>query len=226
MNGNEHRAIGDSAFGRAPVNLGGDAAGQDLWLGYGDVMALSGDFFKPEELFSLARVRGQEGTQLGTRDEIVCALKVMTVDEGFADSRFEPGGIFGDLRFSALAASSDIERHVRDRYHQLAATNDDHFVTPGGVTHERISRPFRSAVFAYRHYHQLALEEACRLGRAHDDPSWAMALEAAAQHFLTDAFTAGHLRTPVAQIRRFWHSRYPSFWENLKAYWPRVPRPP
>jgi len=44
-----------------------------------------------------------------------------------------------------------------------------------------------------------------------------MAREAAAQHFLTDAFTAGHLRTPVAEIRRFWLSRYPAFWENLQG---------
>ena len=217
MNGNEHRAIGDSAFGGALVNLGGDAAGQELWLGYGDLMALSGDFFKPEKLFSLARVRGHKASRLGTRDEIVCALKVMTVDEGFVDPRFEPGGMFADFRFSALAASSDVERHVRDRYLHLAATNDDHFVSPGGVTHERISRPFGSAVLAYRHHHQLALEEAWRLGRAHGELSQAMALEAAAQHFLTDAFTAGHLRTPVAQIRTFWRSRYPSFWENLKG---------
>lgn len=180
-------------------------------------MALSGDFFTPVELFGLARLRGHKGGRLGTRDEIVCALKVMTVDEDFVDPRFEPGGAFADFTFSALAASSDVERHVRDRYLQLAATNDDHFVSPGGITHERISEPFGSAVLAYRHHHQVALEEACRLGRAHGDPSQAMALEAAAQHFLTDAFTAGHLRTPVARIRRFWRSRYPSFWENLKG---------
>ena len=159
MNGDEHRAIGDSAFGGASVNLGGDAAGQEFWVGYGDVMALSGDFFKPEELFSLARVRGHEGSRLGTSDEIVCALKVMTVDEGFVDPRFEPGGAFADFRFSALAASSGVERQVRDRYLQLAATNDDHFVSPGGVTHERSSRPFGSAVLAYRHHHQAALRQ-------------------------------------------------------------------
>lgn len=43
-----------------------------------------------------------------------------------------------------------------------------------------------------------------------------MAREAAAQHFLTDACTAGHMRTPVAQIRRFWRSRHPEFWEELQ----------
>ena len=236
MDGNEHRSIGDEAFGGALVNVGGEFADERFWLSYGDVMALSGDYLRPEppvtlagenahanldalvpgDLFSLARVPGHKGTKSDTRDEIVCALKVMTIDEAFVDPRFEPGGAFADFAFSALAASSDVERRVRDRYLELAATNDDHFVTPGGVTHERRTTPFGSAVLAYRHFHQVALEDACRLGRTRGDQSQAMAREAAAQHFLTDAFTAGHMRTPVAQIRRFWHTRYPAFWENLQ----------
>ena len=226
MNGNEHRDIGDTATGGALVNLGGESAQERFWLGYGDVMALSGDYFTPApppgsgaagSLFGLARVPGHHGSKPETRDEIVCALKVMTVDEVFVDPRFEPGGQFAHFRFGRRASSSVVERRVRDRYLELAATNDDHFVVPGGVTHERrLGTPFGSAGLAYRHLHQLALEEACRLGRSRGDQSRAMAREAAAQHFLTDAFTAGHLRTPVAQIRRFWRSRYPAFWENLQ----------
>ncbi len=38
----------------------------------------------------------------------------------------------------------------------------------------------------------------------------------AAQHYLTDAFSAGHLRTPVAAIREFWQLRYPGFWAGLR----------
>ena len=44
-----------------------------------------------------------------------------------------------------------------------------------------------------------------------------MAWEAAAQHYLTDAFAAGHLRTPVAAMREFWQVRYPRFWDGLRA---------
>jgi hypothetical protein len=231
VNGNEHRDIGDTASGGALVNLGGEAAHERFWLGYGDVMALIGDYFRPERsldrhaegsddgddlvggtLFSPARVPGEKGRRPGTRDEIICALRVMTVDEGFVDPRFEPGGQFAAF---AAASSGEVERRVRDRYLMLAATNDDHFVVPGGITHEGPTR-FGSAVLAYRRLHEVALEEACRLGRAGGDQSRAMAREAAAQHFLTDAFTAGHMRTPVAQIRRFWLARYPAFWENLQ----------
>jgi hypothetical protein len=73
-------------------------------------------------------------------------------------------------------------------------------------------------VLAYRRLHEVALEHACRIGRTGGDVSRAMAREAAAQHFLTDACTAGHMRTPVAQIRRFWRSRHPEFWEELQRH--------
>src|SRR6185503_6022250 len=43
-----------------------------------------------------------------------------------------------------------------------------------------------------------------------------MAMEAAGQHYLTDAFSAGHLRTPVGSLREYWGSKYPLFWYNLR----------
>jgi hypothetical protein len=73
-----------------------------------------------------------------------------------------------------------------------------------------------SALSAYRRLHQVALDEAYRLGRCRGDDSHAMAREAAAQHYLTDAFAAGHLRTPVTAIRRYWNHRYPRFWQSLQ----------
>ena len=231
MRGHEHRAIGDAATGGALVNVGGESVEQSFWLTFGDVVALSGDFFRPGDafdsafedretnrlepegqgrLFSLARVPGDAGTRLDSRDEIVCALKVTTVDEAFVDPRFEPGGQFDYFRFSPSAQRSDVERRVRDRYLTLAASNDDHFVAPGRSDSSTGSgRP--SALSAYRHLHQVALDHAWRLGRRGGDFSHAMAPEAAAQHHLTDAFAAGHLPTPVAAIRRYWKARYPRF---------------
>lgn len=235
MNGNEHRAVGDAASRGALVNLGGACAQEQFWLSFGDVTALSGDYFRPGPsvsgrddiyadaddhigtLFSLARIPGARGARPGTRDEIICALRVMTVDEVFVDPRFEVGGEYA--HFALGREGRDVERRVRDRYLILAATNDDHFVDPGGITHDGVSGSVRfgSAPRAYRHLHEIALEEACRLGRVDGDPSQALAREAAAQHFLTDAFTSGHMRTPVAQIRRFWRARYPAFWEDLRG---------
>lgn len=215
MRSHEHRSIGDAATRAAYVNLGGDSLEERFWLTFGDVVALSGDFFASGDLFGLARVPGLSGRRLGTRDEILCALKVTTVDEDVVDHRFDADGQFGALRFSPAADRSEVERTVRDRYLSLAARNDDHFVAPG-----RSDAPtgsgFDSARTAYRHLHRRALDEAWRLGRERGDVSHAMAREAAAQHYLTDAFAAGHLRTPVADIRRYWKARYPAFWAQLQ----------
>ena len=236
MNGNEHRGVGDAASGGALVNVGGTSAHEQFWLSFGDVMALSGDYFRPGPsgssrddshadggdhigtLLRLARIPGAQGTRPGTRDEIIRALHVMTVDEAVVDPRFEPGGEYAGFVLGH-DEGLDVERRVRDRYLILAATNDDHFVAPGGITHAGPAGavPFGSAPRAYRRLHEVALDEACRLGRVHGDASQALAREAAAQHFLTDAFTAGHMRTPVAQIRRVWRARYPTFWEDLRG---------
>jgi hypothetical protein len=217
----EHRAIGEAATGGAGVNVGGASGEQRLVLGYGDVVALSGDFFagaqaRPQDdLFTLAAIPGSQGTQLGSRDEVICALKIMTVDGAFVDARFEPGGQFSQFRFTDKAAATAVERRVRDRFLALATANGDHFVAPGrgGKVH---SSGFPSTVDAYRRLHELAIDAAYRLGQCGGDESHAMAREAAAQHYLTDAFAAGHLRTPVSAIRCFWHHRYPQFWQNLQ----------
>jgi hypothetical protein len=227
MKSSEHCAVGDAATAGALVDVGGDCAEERCVLTYGDVVALSGDFFTgppgpaSDDLFQLAAIPGKRGTTLGTRDEVVCALKVMAVDGASADARFEPGGEFSDFRFTATAASTEVERRVRDRFLALATANGDHFVAPGrcDTAHCHKGPPpsrFDSAVVAYHRLHEVALDEACRLGRCRGDESRAMAREAAAQHYLTDAFAAGHLRTPVTAIRHFWDHRYPWFWQSLQ----------
>ncbi len=159
------------------------------------MVALSGDYFASHDLFRLAAIPGERGTMRGTRDEIICALKVMAVEEDFVDTRFEPGGQFGHFEFTATAAATEVERRVRDRFLALVATNGDHFVAPrgGDLTEPKGTQhlEFGSAVIAYRRLHELALEEACRLGRCRGDESQAMAREAAAQHYLTDVFRGG-----------------------------------
>ncbi len=218
MNSKEHRAVGEAATGGALVEVDDESAEERFSLGYGDVVALTGDFFASDDLFRLAAIPGEWGTEPGTRDEIICALKVMAVDGGFVDARFEPGGEFSHFRFTATAAATEVEKRVRARYLALATANGDHFVAPGGpaTAQGAQSSSFDSAVVAYRRLHEVALDEACRLGRRRGDESRAMAREAAAQHYLTDAFAAGHLRTPVTAIRRFWHHKYPRFWPSLQ----------
>jgi hypothetical protein len=45
---------------------------------------------------------------LGTRDEIIPALRLMAADGAFVDSCFEPGGKFSDFRFGATAAATEL----------------------------------------------------------------------------------------------------------------------
>lgn len=203
MKSAEHRAVGAEATAGAEVDLGGP--GKPFLLGYGDVIALCGDYFPADGLFEFAACPGSLGSMAGSRDEIVCALNVMAVDEGVADRRFEAGGEFCTYQLG------ETERSVRDRFLALAAVNHDHFVDPWGN-----GDPYVSAVGAYRRLHQSALDEAWRLGVVGGELALALAREAAAQHYLTDAFASGHVRTPIAAIRRYWHERYPRFWESLQ----------
>ena len=239
MKAQEHRVLGDVASAGATVELGDGSGGERLVLGFGDVVALSGDYFYPTSepalgswaapgpdalasggLFTLAALPGAHGTAPGTRDEVICALRVMAEDQGLTDPRFDAGGEFGEFRFDTGPSETSVEQRVRDRFLALGASNDDHFVAPGGrgsaTEGDRAAPRFGSAPAGYRLVHQLALDEAFRLGRLGADVSAAMALEAAAQHYLTDAFAAGHVRTPVAAIREFWQLRYPWFWEQLQ----------
>jgi hypothetical protein len=228
MKAHEHRVVGDEATGAALVDVAASFSEERFYLRHGDVIALSGDFFAPEPLrrdplepsglFSLAAIPGDRGLLPGTRDEVICALKVMAVDEGVADARFQDGGEFAHFWFSPTAARTEVERRVRDRFLTLAAANAEHFLDPWGIEAYDSTQPrrFGSARAAYRRLHQAALDEACRLGREGGDLARAMAREAAAQHYLTDAFASGHLRTPIAAIRQFWYDRYPGFWHSLQ----------
>ena len=207
------------------VNLAGDSSEDALWLTFGDVVALSGDFFPPDVLFAQAQIPGHGGTRLDTSDELVAALKVATVDEVVADPRFEPGGDFGHFAFSPRSDRTDVERAVRDRYLALAAVNDDHFVAPG-PSDARTGSGFPSAPAAYRHLHEAALDAAWTLGRDRGDLSQAMAREAAAQHYLTDAFASGHCgrRSPPSAGTGRLATR--SSGPRSSAGWRRTPLPP
>lgn len=211
----EHKSLGDTATGGALVNVGGDGPDEVFELTHGDVVMLSGDYFSPEELFKLARIPGSKGTRKGTRDEIVHAVKWITEQENRKDARFGPGGIWHDFVFPG-----DVRAVVVERYQKLAAANQSHFVSPRGRDASGNPNPPKgsegSAGTAYRKYHEQAISLAYDLGRTTGGRiSHAMAMEAAAQHFLTDSFSAGHVRTPIGDIREYWSAKYPNFFYNL-----------
>ncbi len=226
----EHQSLGDSATGSASYELGSGEA--PFQLTHGDLIALSGDYFlagpdatssgamssgamssggrgPEDDVFYLAGRPGDLGQAPSTRDEIVWALKLIRR----ADARFAPGGAWTQYVFSDAVKAA-----VNERYQRLAAANTSHFAAPRGRDASGAPNPSPegSAGASYRSAHEAALRLAFALGQRHQPIDRAMALEAAGQHYLTDAFSAGHLRTPIGDLREYWSSVYPLFWYNLR----------
>ena len=198
----EHQSLGKEAAGSFKVNLSRNTK-SPFKVFFGDVVALSGDYFKPVKLIELAGIPGRRGDRKGSRDEIIYALN----DFNAQDRRFQSGGPWENYKFS-----DEVKKAVSMREHKLAASNESHFLAPWGRLRGQVINK-GNAVIYYLYYHKKAIYKAYYGGQV-----WfthAMAIEAAAHHFLTDAFAAGHIRTPVSLIRKFWSKKYPIFSINL-----------
>jgi len=221
----EHKELGDVGSGGATYSLPG-AVPTMFTLTHGDIVMLSGDYFDPRDtktitilgqsyqvpvddsLFKLAGTPSSDpGKQVGTQDEIIYAI--YNINSG--DPRFAPGGQWNGITFSDAVMSS-----VHARYLRLAEENKEHFASPNGPLAGPNAGNRSSAGGSYRALHEDALVRAYAAGQAGEAIDASMMREAAAQHFLTDHFASGHLRTPRASIRDFWRGKYPNFWGQLK----------
>lgn len=219
----EHKQAGDhGSAGVAPSeyqtsNANGRA---QVVLTFGDFTTLSGDFFDPRDtdengkpipdsLFKLFHKPSSDlGKQPGTQDECLYALK----EHNTGDPRFAAGGQWAGITFSEAVKES-----VTSRYLRLAAKNDEHFQNPKGPgSGGPGSGNRKSGGGSYRELHEDAILRAHKAKTDGQPVTDAMAHEAAAQHFLTDAFAAGHSRTPRGSIRSHWNAKYPLFFSNLK----------
>jgi hypothetical protein len=130
----------------------------------------------------------------GSLDEL---RQLATTPEGRARLRW--------TRWWALKIGSEpplddtVKKQVRDRYYQLAAANISHFSAGGTARSE------------YERVHQQALAAAFAAGATDDERKWpdAMTTEAFSNHYLTDMFSAGHVRTPRSLIKEWYTQRYP-----------------
>lgn len=212
----EHRSLGNEASGNMTVNVGGTSADETFELEFGDVVMLSADYFSPDDLRRLAALPGKNGTRVNSRDEIIYALYLIQLNPNASpDTRFKAGGVWANYNFSPAVKAA-----VNSRYQKLAAANTPHFAAPRGrdASGQPIAGPASesNAGDSYQSVHESALRIAYAAGLNKGDTSQAMAREAAAQHFLSDAFSAGHVRTPIGQIREYWSNLYPLFWYNLR----------
>ena len=239
---NEHKLVADSVIpnkrfawrynarfrAMAPVLV--DAPGDEcvsgsaieLELTFGDLVMLSGDYFDAlptasaaDNLFSIAAKPSKHpGTELATQDEIIYAI----YHANPRDPRFTATCATGHPRWSALAnafsqgSSTAVRKRVGDRYLQLASKNDSHFLRPNENEAANRTSANSSALMAYRALHGQAIKLALD-GR---DRGEAYAMEAAADHYLSDSFAAGHVRTRRTSLRQFWDCRYPRFWNAFR----------
>lgn len=103
-------------------------------------------------------------------------------------------GIKGGPPISDTAAKA-----AKDRYYSLAAKNISHFSAGGTARNE------------YERVHEQALGEAFRAGLSSSSAKFADAkvTEAFSNHYLTDMFSAGHVRTPRQEIKEWYKQQFP-----------------
>src|SRR5579864_932152 len=149
--------------------------GNGVVLTWGQVVAIAGDEF-------------------GSVEDLQAAV---ATDEGKARLRaaLEHDGVPGATAAKLPQPKDDKERKAQDsdeqkKFVDLAMHNTAHFPDAG------------EAIDAWANHHAAALEEAVKAGLANNPGGMQLAYlnEAFGEHFLTDCFSGGHIRTPRHQI--------------------------
>jgi hypothetical protein len=219
----EHRTIGELAT-TGPL---GEAKTVELAPGYrvtyGEMIAMAGDHF--EGIDRMRQMAWDPGPGAGTREEIEYVRVVKILGQGSA------------------AFSDDAKQAADRRYYQLAADNPTHFPAPGEGDQDRpvgeragdapitgvrllslfplraeLIRDPMNAVAAYHENHTRAIIEAAQAGATGVSIDAALATEAFSNHFLTDSFAGGHVRTARRSAFEYWNAKVPMFGFNLQGY--------
>jgi hypothetical protein len=204
----EHREIGELATNRKYVKLGT----KGYTIGYGEMIALAGDIFPNlEYMVNLANNPGKGPDSQEALDYArFILIKPDDVDGGLPQEAH---------KYKKSSYTEKTSKAVDDMYYNLAADNAEHFVTPRGKDAMKApqDRP-RSAGQSYRSYHEEALSRAAVAGKAGLADDEALAAEGFGAHYLTDAVSAGHIRTPRLDIVERWDKDNPELVERFKDY--------
>ena len=206
----EHMKIGNAATEGKHGEAQTVVLASDYRITYGEMVAMADHFESLDQMRIFASNKKRTGA--GTREEIeyVRVVKVLK-QEDKKDSFSKSASKAGD-----------------DRYTKMAFDNAAHFPNPklgddqrsasdkaGDV--DRKGQP-ANAEARYSKYHLQALKEAYLCGRNDKSIESALAVEAFGAHYLTDAFSGGHVRTARTSINEYWDARIPMFNFNLKGY--------
>jgi hypothetical protein len=221
----EHMKIGNQATQGEHGEIRTVQLADDYRITYGEMVAMAGDYF--ESIAQMREFAANTGTGPGTREE----LEYVRVVE--IHNKKDQAGSFSKSAINA----------AKKRYYELAGGNRSHFLNPEVgdenrtiedkgddlITEYRLkwqglwpqivtSTAPLNAGAGYRKNHFQALYEAYFAGYQGETIDSALAVEAFGAHYLTDAFAAGHIRTPRASMTQHWNQRVPMFNYNLKGF--------
>lgn len=179
----------------------GNVTGADVDLGngvvltWGQVVAIAGDEFETIEDLQTATStdEGRRRIRAALEHDGVKGPIPASLPQGTADEKKE------DTKKQAV------------RFIELAMKNVTHFAAGG------------SARETWRSHHSRALAKALESGLTADAAAFdqAQAIEAFGQHFLTDMFSGGHLRTPRQEVMDYYQDKAPpmaaAFLKNLRS---------
>ncbi len=186
--GPEHRDLGVAGSGGAATDLNVGTDAVPEYLTYGEMVAVAGDFFE-----SLDQMRDLARSQNG-RDQIRWARwKDLNPTGGGAEPAVD---------------QTTVKDVVMNNYYRLAANNIAHF-SAGGTANNQ-----------YEVYHRQACQKAFESGATGDAAKFADArtTEAFGNHFLTDMFSAGHVRTERANIKAWYTTHFPLAIDQFITY--------
>jgi hypothetical protein len=175
-------------FGSKEHQLIGDEAtgGETMSLDIGD----------PQQPLSYGQVLALAGDYFQSVEEIR-SLADPKNPEGQAQIRWAREDGMGIK--ASPPVSKEAETAAKDRYYTLAANNITHFSGGGTARNE------------YERVHQQALAEAFEAGVTGDWAKFsdAKVTEAFSNHYLTDMFAAGHVRTPRQEMKAWYLETFP-----------------
>ena len=197
----EHAHLGNMAVtdGQAGPKMIELAPGYEVE--FGDLTAMAGDFFA-----SAAQIRSLAQVACGganSREELeIVRWKEIRKKSG-------PHPVYGNF-------SDEAKRSQKKRYYKLAGSNFDPlqqaegaFDRGPGSTSNRDS---------YLANHERAVWDTALSASAGIKPDLGWLHEGFASHYLTDAFSAGHVKTERRNLRDYWDPKVPMFWTNFKFY--------
>jgi outer membrane protein OmpA-like peptidoglycan-associated protein len=173
----------------------GDATGMQIELGdgilltWGQVIAVAGD-------------------EIGSLEELEEAVKT-PAGKARIRAALESAGVPGSAAATLPAPTADQKKEQESHYYTLLLDNTTHFQSGGAALDE------------WRKHHSMALDRALRAGiqnpaASSTEINKAYLAEAFGQHFLTDMFSAGHIRTPRSEIADFYVNTFaPKVIDNL-----------